>query len=111
GVQTYALPILGTVRDSLNFVKDIVDIELNAATDNPLIFMDLPESRDYKTVSCGNFHGEPLAMAMDFLGIAITELGNIAERRIFLLTEYPFSKLNPSDQEECSFLIKHKKGM
>ena len=100
--------VLGTVRDTLNFVQGILEIELNAATDNPLIFMNLPESRDYKTVSCGNFHGEPLAMAMDFLGIAITELGNIAERRIFLLTEFPFS--TPDSSDEYSFLIKQKKG-
>jgi histidine ammonia-lyase len=107
--------VLGAVRDTLDFVQGILEIELNAATDNPLIFMNLPESRDYKTVSCGNFHGEPLAMAMDFLGIAITELGNIAERRIFLLTELPghqtgFSFSTPGSSDEYSFLIKQKNG-
>lgn len=106
-----ASQVIGTVRDTLNFVKGILDIELNATTDNPLIFMNLPESRDYKTVSCGNFHGEPLAMAMDFLSIAMTELGNIAERRIFLLTEFPFSTFDSSEEEECSFLIRQKKGI
>jgi histidine ammonia-lyase len=102
--------VLGSVRDTLTFVQGIIETELNAATDNPLIFLDedaLP--RSYKMVSCGNFHGEPIAMAMDFLGIAITELGNIAERRIFKLTEYVFPK--PEDQAEYgldSFLIKEK---
>lgn len=88
--------VLGTVRDTLEFVQKIVETELNGATDNPLIFMSLPKSRTYKTISGGNFHGEPIAMAMDFLGIAITELGNIAERRVFRLTDYGFS--NPEDQ-------------
>jgi histidine ammonia-lyase len=92
--------VLGAVRDTLDFVQRTVEIELNAATDNPLIFTDLP--RDYKTVSCGNFHGEPIAMAMDFLGIAITELGNIADRRIFKLTMCNFSD-DPKDGPD--FLI------
>jgi histidine ammonia-lyase len=61
-----------------------VEMDVNAATDNPLIFLDL--ERDYKTMSGGNFHGEPIAMAMDFLGIALTDLGNMSDRRMFLLT-------------------------
>jgi histidine ammonia-lyase len=61
-------------------------MDLNAATDNPLIFLGL--ERDYKTISGGNFHGEPIAMAMDFLGIALADLGNMSERRIFTLTNY-----------------------
>jgi histidine ammonia-lyase len=83
--------VIGAVRDVLAWVRRIVEIELNAATDNPLIFASedatgeytLP--RRYKAVSCGNFHGEPLAFAMDFLCIAVAELGDIAERRIFRL--------------------------
>lgn len=83
--------VIGAVRDVLRWVREIVETELNAATDNPLIFTSedatdeyyLP--RHYKAVSCGNFHGEPLAFAMDFLRIAVAELGNIAERRIFRL--------------------------
>jgi histidine ammonia-lyase len=78
--------VLGTVRDTLGFVKQLVDIEINAVTDNPLVLMDL--DREYKTVSCGNFHGEPIAMGMDFLGIAVTEVGNISDRRMFNLMEY-----------------------
>lgn len=95
--------VLGTVRDTLEFVQRITDTEINAVTDNPLIFLDLP--RSYKTVSGGNFHGEPVAMAMDFLGIAITELGNIAERRIFQLTSSSFSRDN---ERGDNFLIREK---
>ena len=78
--------VIGAVRDTLCFVCGIVEAEINAATDNPLIFTDL--ARAYKAVSCGNFHGEPLAFAMDFTGIVVSELGNIAERRIFQLVDY-----------------------
>lgn len=95
--------VLGAVRDTLEFVQRIVEAELNAATDNPLIFMDLP--RNYKTVSGGNFHGEPVGMALDFLGIAITELGNIAERRIFKLTDYhPKFQLSDEDDQNDEIL-------
>lgn len=83
--------VIGAIRDTLQFARSIIETELNAACDNPLIFASedgadpyyLP--RSYKAVSCGNFHGEPLAFAMDFLGIAVAELGSIAERRIFRL--------------------------
>jgi histidine ammonia-lyase len=83
--------VIGAVRDVLKWARGGVETELNAATDNPLIFAsdDLADEyylpRSYKAVSCGNFHGEPLAFAMDFVGIAVAELGNIAERRIFRL--------------------------
>ena len=66
----------GAVRDTYNHVLSIVNRELNAATDNPLIFAD-----DNKFFSGGNFHGEPIAIASDILKIAICELGNISERR------------------------------
>ena len=83
--------VIGAMRDVLSWVRGVVEIELNAATDNPLIFAAGDEADDYylprtyKAVSCGNFHGEPLAFALDFLGIAVAELGNIAERRVFRL--------------------------
>ena len=67
----------GAVRDALDFVKEKVDIELNAVTDNPLIF---PE--DEAVISGGNFHGEPMALPFDFLGIACAELASISERRL-----------------------------
>ena len=78
--------VLGTVADTLELARRWVEMDINAATDNPLIFLDL--ERDYKTMSGGNFHGEPIAMAMDFLGIALTDLGNMSDRRMFMLTDY-----------------------
>lgn len=67
----------GAALDALNFVKDKIEIEMNAVTDNPIIFTE-----DSLAISAGNFHGEPLAMPFDYLGIAISEMGNISERRI-----------------------------
>jgi histidine ammonia-lyase len=74
----------GAVRDTLKHVRNILEIEVNSATENPLIFPD-----QNMILSGGNFHGEPVAFAMDFLSIVITELGNMSERRIDRL-------LNPS---------------
>ena len=74
----------GAVRDALAYVRGVVEIELNAATDNPLIFSDGGEDA---ALSGGNFHGEPLALAMDCLGIAVAELGSISERRIARLVD------------------------
>jgi histidine ammonia-lyase len=81
--------VLGTVADTLQLARRWVEMDVNAATDNPLIFLEL--ERDYKTMSGGNFHGEPIAMAMDFLSIALTDLGSMSDRRMFLLTNYPAS--------------------
>ncbi len=67
----------GATWQTLNYVKDKLEIEINAATDNPLIF-----EGGQKIISGGNFHGQPIALAMDFLGIAVAELANISERRI-----------------------------
>jgi histidine ammonia-lyase len=78
--------VLGTVADTLQLARRWVEMDINAATDNPLIFLDL--ERDYKTMSGGNFHGEPIAMAMDFVGIALTDLGSMSDRRMFALTNY-----------------------
>lgn len=78
--------VLGTISDTLEMARRWVEMDLNAATDNPLIFLEL--ERDYKTLSGGNFHGEPIAMAMDFLSIALTELGSISDRRMFNLIDY-----------------------
>jgi histidine ammonia-lyase len=78
--------VLGTVADTLELARRWVEMDINAATDNPLIFLDL--ERDYKTMSGGNFHGEPIAMAMDFLGIALTDLGSMSDRRMFALSNY-----------------------
>lgn len=76
----------GACRDSIAYAEWVVNIELNAVTDNPLIFRD-KETGDIDVLSGGNFHGEPLAIAMDYLAIALTELGNISERRLMRLTD------------------------
>lgn len=70
----------GASRDVIDFATDIFTKEINAVTDNPNIF---PE-KDLM-LSGGNFHGQPLAMALDYLAIALAELGNISERRLYLL--------------------------
>ncbi len=67
----------GAVRDALAYARTVLDVEINSATDNPLIFPD-----EGKVISGGNFHGEPLAIAMDTMGIALSELANISERRM-----------------------------
>ncbi|MBN6187209.1 histidine ammonia-lyase [Aneurinibacillus sp. BA2021] len=67
----------GASFQALGYVKEKLEIEMNAATDNPLIFDD-----GDKVISGGNFHGQPIALAMDFLKIAVAELANISERRI-----------------------------
>ncbi|MBE2270672.1 MAG: histidine ammonia-lyase [Anaerolinea sp.] len=74
----------GAVRDAVAYCRWAIEIELNAVTDNPLIFID---GDDISVISGGNFHGEPLAIAMDYLGIAMSELGNISERRIARLID------------------------
>ncbi len=73
--------VIGAVWDVLGFLRKTIEEEINAATDNPTILVDLP--RAYKTVSGGNFHGAPLAYAMDFLSIVMTDLGSLSERRTF----------------------------
>ncbi|WP_408646598.1 histidine ammonia-lyase [Vallitalea okinawensis] len=80
--------IHGASKDAINYVRDKVSIEINAVTDNPLIFSD-----DDQVISGGNFHGQPMALAFDFLGIAIAELANSCERRIERLVNPALSGL------------------
>ena len=70
----------GSVKDTVRYVQNVTDIEINAATDNPTVCPD-----DDLIISAGNFHGEPIALPMDFLAIAMSELANISERRIYKL--------------------------
>lgn len=70
----------GATRDAVAHVEKIVEQEINAVTDNPLVFPD-----EDMILSGGNFHGQPLAINLDYLAIAIAELGNISERRTYLL--------------------------
>ncbi|MGB2752169.1 MAG: histidine ammonia-lyase [Pyrinomonadaceae bacterium] len=74
----------GACRDAVLYAEWLLKLELNAVTDNPLIFVD---GDNIEVISGGNFHGEPLALAFDYLTIALTELGNISERRIMRLTD------------------------
>ncbi len=84
----------GAVRDALDHLRRVLDIELNSATDNPLVFPDGGVAGEDtlatgggRVISGGNFHGEPIALAMDFAKIAVAELGSISERRIALLVD------------------------
>lgn len=70
----------GTVKDSIRYVESVIDTEINSATDNPTV---CPE--EDLIISAGNFHGEPIALPMDFLCIAMNELGSISERRTYKL--------------------------
>ncbi len=89
----------GAIRDAFYFSKDVLDREINAATDNPLIFSDNDIS-----LSGGNFHGEPIAIASDVLKIAIAELANISERRTAKMVDPATSEGLPA------FLITKEKG-
>ena len=70
----------GTVKDTLRYVYSVIDTEINSATDNPTVCPD-----EDLIISAGNFHGEPIALPMDYLSIAMSELANISERRIYRL--------------------------
>jgi len=80
----------GATRDALSYVEQVLLREVQSATDNPLIFTSpaaaepggAPDGLDYEIISGGNFHGQPVALALDFAGIAVAELANISERRI-----------------------------
>lgn len=74
----------GACRDAVLYAEWLLKLELNSVTDNPLIFVD---GDKIEVISGGNFHGEPLALAFDYLSIALSELGNISERRIMRLTD------------------------
>ena len=78
----------GASKDALRYVTGVVETEMNASTNNPLIF---PESQEF--LLGGNFHGQPVALAMDFLGMAISELANISERRVERLVNPQLSGL------------------
>lgn len=89
--------VVGAVRETLAHTREMLAREINAATDNPLIFVgDESLPRDYKAISGGNFHGEPLAFACDAMSIALTELGSISERRVFWLMNPHMNRGLPS---------------
>ncbi|SHM34394.1 histidine ammonia-lyase [Caldanaerovirga acetigignens] len=101
--DAYALRCLpqvhGAVKDAIKHVKKVMEIEINSATDNPLIF---PEEE--RVISGGNFHGEPVAINMDYLSIAVSELANISERRIERL-------VNPHLNEGLPAFLTEKGGL
>ncbi|MDJ0754968.1 MAG: histidine ammonia-lyase [Ardenticatenaceae bacterium] len=70
----------GACRDSIAYAQWVIEIELNSVNDNPLIFVD-ENSGEIEVISAGNFHGEPIALAMDYMKLALTEIGNMSERR------------------------------
>lgn len=78
----------GAILDAIVHCKKLVEIEINSVTDNPLINLQNSE-----VISGGNFHGEPISLAMDYLSISLTELGNISERRVNLLLDSAQSEL------------------
>ncbi len=85
--------VFGPIRHNIEFVKSNIEPLLNGATDNPLIFRD---TDSFVAVSGGNFHGEGIAMWLDYLGIAVAELGNLSERRTFRLVTPELSNGLPS---------------
>ncbi len=95
--------IMGAVKDTIDYAARVADVELNAATDNPLVF-------DGDIVSGGNFHGQPVAMALDYLTVALTCLAGMAERRIERLVNPDLSPglpafLAPNPGLESGFMM------
>ncbi len=86
--------VLAGVRDTLDYIRRILQVELNATTDNPIIVPELDEEN--KALSGGNFHAQPIAFAADFLSIILCEVGSIAERRIFRLSDRHLNQGLPS---------------
>lgn len=82
----------GAAKDAVNYGLNVLQVEANSSTDNPLVF-----SKENKILSCGNFHGEPVAFALDFMGIAMSALASISECRIEKL-------INPAMSELPAFL-------
>ena len=92
----------GAAREALGFVRRIVTLEANAATDNPMVFLGDPDgaNRDDEIISGGNFHGAPIALAADFLVLALAQLATISERRSDRL-------VNPVLSDLPAFLTRH----
>ena len=89
--------IHGASKDALEYVKQKLEIEMNSVTDNPIIF----PGEDQKIISGGNFHGQPMALSFDFLGIALAEMANISERRLEKMVNPALSDGLPA------FLVNH----
>jgi histidine ammonia-lyase len=94
----------GAVRDTLRHCREIFEIEANSAVDNPLVFVGSSSNSHDDVISGGNFHGEPLAFAQDFLAIALSALAGISERRIERL-------VNPALSEGLPPFLAHGAGL
>jgi histidine ammonia-lyase len=81
----------GAARDALAYVRRVLEVEVNSATDNPLVFAEAPAGT--RIVSGGNFHGAPVASALDLLAIALADLASVSERRTHALMDPAFSDL------------------
>jgi len=90
-----AAQVHGACHDAIDYLSRVLAVELNAGTDNPLVFAD-----DEAVLSGGNFHGEPLALALDTANLGLSELGSISERRLFRMLTGFLSELPP-------FLTRH----
>ncbi len=80
----------GACRDALRWLREVAEVEIESVTDNPLIFPDTGE-----VISAGNFHGEPLALALDLAAMSLSEIGSISERRTFRMLTASLSELPP----------------
>ena len=80
----------GACRDALRWLREVITVEVDAVTDNPLVFPDTGE-----IISAGNFHGEPLALALDLAAMSVSEIANISERRTFRMLTSSLSELPP----------------
>jgi histidine ammonia-lyase len=89
----------GAAKEALAFVRRVLEVEVNAATDNPLVFV--PEEL---VLSGGNFHGQPIAQAMDILAIAVAQMANISERRVECM-------MDPSTSDELPAFLCHRGGL
>jgi len=92
--------VYGAVRDAIAFVRKVIEIEMNSATDNPLIL-----SKSDEALHGGNFHGQPVASAMDMLSISLTSVGNISERRTARLLDSSLNERLPR------FFVRGKEGV
>jgi histidine ammonia-lyase len=80
----------GACRDALRWLREVITVEVDAVTDNPLVFPDTGE-----IISAGNFHGEPLALALDLAAMSLSEIASISERRVFRMLTSSLSELPP----------------
>jgi len=86
--------IHGASKDAIRYIQGVIETEINSVTDNPIV------TEEGDVISGGNFHGQPIALSSDFLGIAVAEMANISERRLERLINYQLNDLPP-------FLVKH----